>query len=168
MPDSVRTGRSDALLQTRDPREVERLRSLTRLLDSAIAIPGTRYRFGLDALIGIVPGIGDVIGAIFSSYIILQAARLGASKPTLIRMMGNVALDTIVGGIPFLGDLFDAGWKANTRNLQLLEGHLQRPATTARTSRRVLLLVVLGLVLLLAGIVALGVLLANLITAAVR
>ena len=168
MHDSVRTGPRDALLQTRDPKEIERLRSLTRLLDSAIQIPGTRYRFGLDAIVGLVPWVGDVIGAIFSSYIVLQATRMGVSKPTLIRMMGNVALDTVVGEIPFLGDLFDVGWKSNTKNLRLLEGHLERPATTTRSSRGVLLLVGLGLVLLIAGIIALGILLANLVIGALR
>lgn len=168
MPESVRHHRGAPVVTTGGPREIERLRRLTRLLDSAIPIPGTRYRFGLDALVGIVPWIGDVIGGIFSSYIVLQAARMGVSKPTLIRMMGNVAVDTVIGEIPFLGDLFDVGWKSNTRNLQLLEAHLERPTTTTRTSRGVVLLVILGLVLLLAGIIALGILLANLVIAALR
>jgi Domain of unknown function (DUF4112) len=161
-------GGSAPVVSTADPRGIERLRSLTRLLDSAIQIPGTRYRFGLDAIVGIVPWVGDVIGAIFSSYIVLQSARMGVSKPTLIRMMGNVALDTVVGEIPFLGDLFDVGWKSNTKNLRLLEAHLERPATTTRSSRGVLLLVGLGLVLLIAGIIALGIVLANLVIAALR
>src|SRR5215208_680673 len=93
----------------REPREIQRLKALTRLLDTAFHIPGTRFRFGIDALIGLVPGIGDAVGAIFSCFIVFQAARLGASKATLARMMGNVALDTIVGEIPLLGDMFDAG-----------------------------------------------------------
>jgi hypothetical protein len=168
MSESVRHHRGAPLVRTGDPRQLERLRALTRLLDSAIPIPGTRYRFGLDAVIGIFPWVGDVIGAIFSSYIVLQAARLGASKPTLIRMMGNVALDAIVGEIPLLGDLFDVGWKANTKNLRLLESHLERPAATARSSRSVLFLVALGLVLLLAGIIALGVIVAELVLNALR
>jgi hypothetical protein len=168
MADSPRNYREAPVVNTGDPRDIERLRSLTRLLDSAIPIPGTQYRFGLDAIVGIVPWVGDVIGAIFSSYIVLQAARMGVSKPTLIRMMGNVALDTIVGEVPLLGDLFDVGWKSNTKNLRLLESHLQRPAITTRSSRGVLLLVGLGLVLLIAGIIALGILLANLVIAALR
>jgi Domain of unknown function (DUF4112) len=168
MTSSPRNYREAPVVNTGDPREIERLRSLTRLLDSAVVIPGTGIRFGLDALAGIIPGIGDVIGAIFSSYIVLQAARLGVSRPTLIRMMGNVALDTIVGEIPLLGDLFDVGWKANTKNLRLLESHLERPATTARTSRGVLVLVGVALLLIVAGIIALGVVLGNLILDAVR
>jgi hypothetical protein len=149
-------------------RRVERLKTLTRLLDTAFQIPGTRIRFGLDALIGIIPGIGDAIGAVFSAGIVFQAARLGVSQATLIRMMGNVALDTIVGEIPLLGDLFDAGWKANTRNLALLEAHLQQPATTSRTSRRTLLVVGGGLLLLLAGVIAVGVLVANQVVVQMR
>jgi hypothetical protein len=149
-------------------RQVDRLRSLARLLDEAFQVPGTRFRVGLDALVGVIPGIGDAIGAIFSAYIVFQAARLGVSRATLIRMVGNVALDTIVGEIPLLGDLFDAGWKANTRNLALLEAHIQRPSSTGRASRRVLLFLGLGLILLLAGIVAVGVLVANLVIVQMR
>jgi hypothetical protein len=152
----------------RGSRQVERLRTMARLLDNAIPIPGTRYRFGFDAVIGLVPGIGDAIGAIFSAYIVLQAARLGASRPTLIRMMGNVALDTIVGEIPLLGDLFDAGWKANIRNMALLEAHLQRPVSTERGSRKVLFVLGAGLLLLLAGVIALGISVANLLFAHLR
>ncbi len=153
---------------TRPSAEVERLRTMARLLDSAIQIPGTRYRVGLDALIGLVPFAGDVTGAILSSFIVLRAARLGASRATVIRMMGNIALDAIVGGVPLLGDLFDAGWKANTRNLALLEAHLQRPGPTARASRRLLVFLGLGLVALLAGIIALGVLAADLVVIQMR
>ena len=145
----------------RDPRQLERLRALTRLLDSAIQIPGTRYRIGLDALVGVVPGIGDVIGAVFSAYIVYQSARLGVSTATLVKMMGNVALDTIVGEVPLLGDVFDAGWKANTRNLALLEGHFDQPAATGRGSRRTLWLVGGGLVLLVIGVIALAIVVAN-------
>ncbi len=162
MSDSVRTRSPEALVQTREP-SLERLRTLARLLDSAFQIPGTQYRFGIDALIGLVPGIGDAISAVFSMFIVFQAARLGASRATLTRMMGNVALDTIVGEIPLLGDLFDAGWKSNNRNLALLENHLQQPVATRRSSRRVLLLIGTGLLLLLVGVIALGVVVANLV-----
>jgi hypothetical protein len=156
------------VIATRDPRQIERLRVLTRLLDSAIQIPGTRYRVGLDAVIGIVPGIGDAVGAIFSAFIVFQAARMGVSTATLVRMLGNVALDTIVGEVPLLGDLFDAGWKANTRNLALLEGHLEQPAATRRGSRRALWLVGGALVLLLAGVIALAIIVANLVIVQLR
>ncbi|HET6778060.1 MAG TPA: DUF4112 domain-containing protein [Gemmatimonadales bacterium] len=160
--------RGTPVVATVDPRQIERLRGLTRLLDSAIQIPGTRYRIGLDALVGVVPGIGDVIGAIFSSYIVFQAARMGVSTATLVRMMGNLALDTIVGEVPLLGDVFDAGWKANTRNLALLEGHLEQPTATRRSSRRTLWLIGGGLVLLLVGVIALAIIVANLVIVQLR
>jgi hypothetical protein len=148
-------------VQERSAPQLDRLRALTRLLDDAIPIPGTKYRFGLDAIIGLVPGLGDAIGAIFSVFIVYHAARLGAPKTTLFRMMSNIGVDTIVGEIPLLGDLFDFGWKANRKNLILLEQHLNQPTAARRTSRRVLLLVALGLVVILAVVVALGIWIAN-------
>lgn len=131
-----------------DPR-LRRLRSLGRLLDDSIPIPGTRRRVGVDALIGLVPGVGDSAGALLSTYIIVQAARLGAPRATLLRMAGNVALEAGVGVIPVFGDLFDAGWKANLRNLALLQAHLDRPDTVGRASRRWVIATVAGLLLLL-------------------
>jgi len=144
-------------VQTRSDPRVERLRALTRALDDGLRVPGTRYRFGLDPIIGLVPGIGDAIGAIFSVFIVFQAARLGAPKATLFRMMSNIGIDTIVGEIPLLGDLFDFGWKANTKNMALLEQHLQQPVAADRASRQVLVLVAVGLLLILAVVIALGV-----------
>jgi Domain of unknown function (DUF4112) len=148
-------------VRTRSPRQVENLRTLTRLLDHAFRIPGTNYRFGLDAILGLVPGLGDALGGALSAFVIYHAARMGASKATLTRMIGNVIVDTVVGGIPLLGDLFDFGWKANTRNLALLEQHLERPIATKAASRRLLIGLGAGLLLLLVGIVALGVMLGN-------
>jgi Domain of unknown function (DUF4112) len=156
------------VLGDRRTARVQGLRALTKLLDSAFQVPGTRFRFGLDPVIGIIPGIGDAIGAVLSAAIVFQAARLGVSRSTLIRMMGNVVLDTVVGEIPLLGDLFDFGWKANTKNLDLLEAHLQRPAHTTSSSRRTLLLVGGGLLLILAGVIAVGILLAKLVIAQLR
>lgn len=159
----ARQGSYEPLVGTHASREVERLRAITRLLDSALPIPGTRYRFGLDPLIGLVPGIGDVIGAILSTLIIVQAARLGAPKSTLLRMLGNVGIDTIVGEVPLLGDLFDFAWKSNNMNLSLLEEHLRRPTAAKRASRRVLLLVGVGLLLLFVVAIVLGVAVVNLV-----
>jgi Domain of unknown function (DUF4112) len=168
MNDPALTRRSEVTVGTFMPRELERLKRLSRLLDSAIAIPGTRYRFGLDAIVGLVPGIGDAIGAIFSIYIIFQAARLGASKAVLARMIGNVGVDTIVGEIPLLGDLFDVGFQANIRNLSLLEHHLQRPAAAKAQSRRVLVVLGIGLLALFVGIVALSIVVAQLVLNSLR
>ena len=131
------------------------LRSLARLLDTAVTIPGTNIRFGLDALIGLVPGLGDMAGAAMSGYIVLAAARLGAPAPVLVRMVTNVAIDGVVGSVPLLGDLFDVGWRANIRNTDLLDRHLAEPAATRRASAGVVAGVVLALVLLAVGAVAL-------------
>jgi hypothetical protein len=161
MSDSALSRQRGAVVGTRAPAELERLRALARLLDTALPVPGTRYRFGLDAVIGLVPFIGDAVGALFSIYIIFQAGRLGASKATLGRMIANVGLDTLVGEIPLLGDLFDFGFKSNTRNLALLEDHLHQPAAAKAQSRRVLALLAVGLLALLVGIVVLGVVLAE-------
>jgi hypothetical protein len=150
------------------PRELERLRDLSRLLDSAIGIPGTRYSFGLDAIIGLVPGIGDAISAIFSIYIIFQAARLGVPKSTLARMIGNVGVDTIIGEIPLLGDLFDVGFKSNIRNLSLIEQHVRQPAAAKAQGRLFLLLLGAGLLALLVGIVLLSVVVVQLVVSSIR
>jgi hypothetical protein len=151
------------MMGARQHRQLERLRTMARLLDTAFRVPGTRHRFGLDALIGLVPGIGDAIGAIFSTAIIFQAARLGAPQSVLVRMFGNVSIDTIVGEVPLLGDLFDFGWKANTRNLALLEEHLRSPSAARTGSRRRIVLLAIGLLLLLLAVIVMGVVVANLV-----
>jgi len=102
-----------------------RLQRLARILDSSIALPGG-YRIGLDGFIGLVPGAGDIIGALLSSYIIVQSARLGASTLVLARMMLNVLIEAAVGLVPVVGDIFDFAWKANDRNVRLVEKHVSR------------------------------------------
>jgi len=168
MADPLARRSSPPLVQDRRASRVQTLRALTKALDSAFQIPGTRVRFGLDPIIGLVPGIGDAIGAVLSAVIVFQAARLGVSRSTLFRMMGNVLLDTVVGEIPLLGDLFDVGWKANTKNLNLLEAHLQRPRDTASSSRRTLLLVGAGLLVLVAAVFVVAFYVIKLIVAQVR
>ena len=142
---------------TDDP--LARARTLARLLDSVARVPGTSFRFGLDPLLGIIPGLGDVTGAALSGYLVLLASRLGASKTVVVRMLGNVVIDTVVGFVPVLGDLFDAGWKANTRNLALLERHVGQPAREAAASRTVVWLTLAGLILLALGAVLVAALL---------
>ena len=124
---------------------VARLRTLSRLLDSQFRIPGTNFRFGLDAIVGLVPGLGDVAGAVASSAIIFEAARLGAPKSVLARMMANVGIEMLVGAVPALGDLFDVVFKANNRNMRLIEGHVSAPDLAHRSSRRFLLWLGIGL-----------------------
>ena len=97
-----------------------RLRLLARMMDTAFELPGTKFRFGMDTLIGLVPGVGDAVGAVVSAYIIAEARRLGVPRRTIARMVANVAVDALVGAVPLLGDVFDAAWKANVRNLRLM------------------------------------------------
>ena len=94
---------------------------LSHLLDDFLRIPGTQIRFGLDGIIGLIPGVGDIIGAMASWIIILAAWLRGVPKVTLARMLANVAIETIIGSVPVLGDAFDIAWKANRRNFALLE-----------------------------------------------
>jgi hypothetical protein len=114
---------------------VGRARALARLLDSAGTVPGTNIRFGADALIGLIPGLGDVAGAVLSGYIVLVATRLGAPPSVVARMLLNIGVDTLVGSVPVLGDLFDVAWKSNQMNVALLERHLGAPVATRRASR---------------------------------
>jgi hypothetical protein len=107
---------------------IARLDALANLLDTAFIFPGTNVRFGLDAIIGLVPGIGDAITTVISLYIVREARALGAPRHVVARMLGNVALDGVVGAIPLLGDAFDVMWRANRRNMVLLRKHLDREA----------------------------------------
>jgi uncharacterized protein DUF4112 len=136
--------------------ELDRLSRLAWLLDSAFVLPGTRFRFGLDALVGLVPGLGDALGVVVSGYIIREAARAGVPASVLLRMTFNVAIDGVIGLIPLAGDVFDAAWKANQRNVALLEAHATDPRRTTRTSAALVTAILSGLVLFLALVAALG------------
>ena len=138
------------------PDPLSRARALTRLLDSAARVPGTSFRFGLDPVLGLIPGLGDVAGAALSGYVVILASRLGAPKSVIVRMLGNVAIDTVAGAMPLVGDLFDASWKSNTRNLALLERHVGLPTTERAASRAVVWLTVAALAVLVFGAVALA------------
>ncbi len=153
------------LVGTYAPPQLEQLRGLSRLLDSAFVVPGTNYRFGLDAVIGLVPGLGDLLSAMFSGYLVLQASRLGAPRSVVTRMLANIALDTAVGWVPLLGDIFDVAWKSNNRNMALLEQHLQDPARARKGSRLAIAALVAVLLVFLTGAVVLGVLLTKLVLA---
>ncbi|MGK2962437.1 MAG: DUF4112 domain-containing protein, partial [Gemmatimonadaceae bacterium] len=104
--------------------------------------------FGLDALIGLIPGVGDVSGAAMAGYIVLTAARLGLPKAVIGRMVLNLGVDTLVGALPLLGDLFDVGFRANLRNSALLDRYLAEPVAAKRSSRWVVVAAVAGIVLL--------------------
>ena len=100
------------------------LRKLATLLDSAFAVPGTNYRVGLDPILGLVPGVGDLVSPLFTIGILWQAHDLGIPRVVQLRMLFNVAIDALLGAVPFIGDLFDFVWKANVKNLVLLERHV--------------------------------------------
>lgn len=146
---------------------VGRARELARVLDSAIAIPGTNIRLGLDSIIGLFPAGGDAIGAALSSIIVMTALRQGVPRPVIWRMVGNVVIDTLIGSVPLLGDLFDVAWKANSKNAELLAQYEGAPEKTTTRSRGFAILVVLVLLLILAAIVGVGILLAKAVWALV-
>jgi hypothetical protein len=105
---------------------IARIDALATLLDTAFILPGINVRFGLDALIGLVPGIGDAITTAMSLWIVHEAHQLGAPKHVVARMLGNVALDSVVGAVPLIGDAFDVVWRSNRRNMRLLQDWLNR------------------------------------------
>ncbi len=126
------------------------------MLDSAVRIPGTGIRVGAESVFGLIPVVGDIAGAALSGYIVLASARLGAPASTIMRMLVNIGIDTIVGSVPILGDMFDVGWRANMRNVDLLEGHLGGSPEVRRANRWVVLGVLAALLLLAIGTVALA------------
>jgi hypothetical protein len=141
-------------LATRDARSLEQLRWLSHTLDASIPLP-FGVRVGWDAVLGLIPGVGDAAGGLLSAYVVLQAARLGAPPAVLGRMLGNVGLEVLVGAVPGVGDFFDAGFKANLRNVRLLEQHLGAPQTTRRASTLWVVGVLLALVLMVGAGIAL-------------
>ena len=143
------TGRVEAVRSEGAEQARKHLQQLAWLLDSSIPVPGTRLTIGIEALIGIFPVIGDLIGVALSSYIVSQASRLGAPRSVLLRMSFNVLLEGLVGMIPIAGDLFDAGFKANQRNVRLLGAWLDQPGPTVRSTRAFGAVLVFALVALL-------------------
>ena len=102
-----------------------RIKRLAWLVDAAFVLPGTRFRFGLNSLIGLAPGGGDLVLGAISLYIVHQARALGVPRPLLMRMIGNIVIEVAGGSVPVLGDLFDVALKANLRNIRLVEQHLR-------------------------------------------
>jgi hypothetical protein len=123
---ATQPARVDRIGDTDRDASLARLDALARLMDSAVAIPGTNIRLGLDALIGLVPVAGDLVSNVISTYIVWEARRLGVSRLTVARMLANTAVDTVIGAIPILGDAFDVAFRGNMRNLALLRAHIAR------------------------------------------
>ena len=125
------------------------LRKWAVLLDSAFQVPGTRWRFGLDPIVGLLPGAGDLVTGFFSVMILVHSIRLRIPKVVIARMLLNTALDLLTGVVPLVGDLFDAAFKANLRNLQLLERHA-RPGVAPTRADYLFVWGCIGLIVLLA------------------
>jgi hypothetical protein len=109
----------------RERAALRRSRSVARLLDDAVRVPGTQRRVGLDAMLGLLPLGGDAIGALLSLYVVVEAYRIDVPRALLLRMLWNVFVDFVGGIVPIAGDLFDAVWKANVRNVELLESYVE-------------------------------------------
>ncbi|MBV8856249.1 MAG: DUF4112 domain-containing protein [Acidobacteria bacterium] len=141
--------------------EVERsLDQLSRVMDGLFRIPGTGWRIGLDALVGLIPGVGDFATTAVSLYILAAGVRYRVPKVTLLRMASNIAIDYLLGSVPVVGDIFDAAWKSNQMNVELLKRRASVSAEEARHGRAsdwlFLGVIVLGLLVLFAGSVALS------------
>ena len=128
------------------------LQRLSWLMDDLIKVPGLGWRFGLDALVGLIPGLGDTATSLVSFYVLASAVRYGVPKVTLLRMGLNIGIDYVVGSLPLVGDLFDAWWKSNQRNVALLSERATVSAAEAREGKLSDWLFVGVIILLLAGL----------------
>jgi hypothetical protein len=132
----------------------ESLESLSRYLDDWVKIPVVGWRFGLDALVGLVPNVGDTLTSFASFYILIAGVRYGVPKITLLRMAFNIGLDYVLGAIPFLGDAFDFVWKANKQNIDLIRERATGKGKGTTSDYLFVILIILGLIaLLIASIV---------------
>jgi hypothetical protein len=147
----------DGNRERRNRRALERLRLLAQWFEQAFRIPGTRIRFGLDALFGLIPGVGDIAGGLVAVYALRVARNMGAPPVVQMHMLMNIALDALIGMIPLLGDVFDFVFEAQTMNLALLERWLQSPDRQTRRSRRGLIFVPLSILIVFATITALAI-----------
>ena len=126
-----------------DARTLAALRKWSVLLDSAFRVPGTNMTFGLDPILGLIPGLGDLTTPLFAALLLVHAVRLRIPRVVQLRMLINAAIDLVVGVVPIVGDFFDVGWKANVRNLALLERHAH-PGSTATRGDWIFVSVVIG------------------------
>lgn len=134
--------------------KLQRLRKLSDLWDRSIGVPGTKFRVGLESLIGLLPVGGDFIGILMSTYILFQAIEFKLPASVLVKMLFNIIIDGSVGSIPILGDLFDTTWKANTKNVNLLEAHLREPIKSRQKDKWLLYVLLAVLVIILIGLIS--------------
>ena len=144
-------------LPTHSASSLKRLRQISHLLDNAIPVPGTKVRFGLDPILGLLPGGGDMAGGLMSVYIVFEGARMGVPAVTIGRMGFNIVLDLLTGTVPVVGDLFDVTWKANSQNVALLEKHMAAPEPSKLSDRIFAAVVIVALIALVIGMAALSV-----------
>ena len=138
-------------------RRLKRYSLIVNVLDQAFRVPGTPWRFGLDAILGLIPVAGDIATALVGAYGFVLANQMGAPASIQLRMLLNLTVDAAVGAIPFLGDAFDFAFKSHARNERLLQGWLERPHETRRSSSFVLLAVLTAFVAMVAGAVWLAI-----------
>jgi len=147
--------RPDSILPTTAaPAALKRLRQISHVLDNAIPLPGTKVRVGLDPILGLLPGGGDVLTGFLSVYIVVEGARMGVPAATLGRMSTNIVLDVLTGMVPVLGDLFDVTWKANSQNVKLLEKHIASPEPSRAADKMFAVVVIAMLIALVVGVAA--------------
>jgi len=135
--------------------KLDQMNNLAWLLDNSIRIPIINYRIGLDAIIGLIPGLGDVAGLLISSVIVIQAIRLGAPSATLLQMVLNIAIEALIGLVPMLGDIFDATFKSNIRNMRLVNLALDHPQTGHAVNRAAGTGIIVAVIAALIGIIVL-------------
>jgi hypothetical protein len=116
-----------------DHHELERIERLAKLLDTQFTLPGTSIRFGMDSIIGLIPGVGDAAGLLASVYILSRLERLGLSRAARIQMIANIVIDTLVGAVPIFGDVFDVAFRANRRNVALARRVLEKSGRVPMT-----------------------------------
>ena len=135
--------------QIKKKKKAQRLEKLAWILDSVIPIPGTNWRIGLDGLIGLIPGVGDISAGAISTYILYQALRMGVPTMVVGRMLLNIVMESVVGVIPFFGDIFDFAFKSNKRNVELLREYVDQPDTVKRRSTFTVIITIVGFLLVL-------------------
>ena len=127
------------LMKTAAPSQgdaIRRMEMMAKLLDNAFVIPGTNQRFGIDAIIGLIPGLGDIATTLLSSYVIWEARKLGVSRIAIGRMLSNLAIHATVGAIPIVGDVFDAFFRVNQRNMRIVRAQLQHATRFQPSGKR--------------------------------
>jgi hypothetical protein len=139
------------IIRESDARTLDALRKWSVLLDSAFRVPGTRLTFGLDPILGLIPGLGDLLAPLFAGLLLLHAVRMKTPRVVQLRMVMNAAIDLAIGVIPVVGDFFDFGWKANVKNLALLERYAH-PGSKPSAGDWLFVLIVLGLLVVAAAV----------------